>query len=50
MTNVKNANGKLVCQVDESTQTIEIIHKGFKTLIRFIEKGKIQIINTKTVA
>lgn len=50
MSPIKNANGKLVCQVDKSTRTVEIVHKGFKTLISFLAEDKIKIVNIKPVA
>jgi len=50
MTSIKNANGKFVCQVDKSTRTVEIVHKGFKTLICFLADDKVKIVNTKPVA
>ena len=43
---VKNANGKLVCRVEGLSQTVEIIHKKYKTLIQFLPDG-IQITNAE---
>lgn len=32
---IKNLAGKTVCRVDDATQTVEIVAKGQRTLIRF---------------
>ena len=32
---VRDSDGHLVCRIDERTQTVEILHKGVKTTIRF---------------
>lgn len=50
MKQVKNANGKLVCQVDESKMTVEIVHKGLKTIVRFKADGSVEVLNTKPAA
>lgn len=50
MKQVKNANGKLVCQVDESKMIVEIVHKGFKTIVRFTADGRVEVLNTKPAA
>ncbi len=42
---VKNANGKTVCHVDGASQTVEIVHKGFKTIIRFMPDGTCRVKN-----
>jgi hypothetical protein len=47
MTKVKNANGKLVCQVDSNRKSVEIVHKGFKTIVCFTDNGRVNIFNTK---
>lgn len=45
MQNIKNANGKLICKVDSDSKVIEIVFKGYKTIIQFFENGKMQVIN-----
>jgi hypothetical protein len=47
---IKNANGKTVCEVDTATKTVEIVHKGFKTVVRFTTDGRVEIENTKPAA
>lgn len=44
---IKNANGKTVCYADGTSQTVEIVHKGFKTIIRFMSDGTYQVENLK---
>jgi len=44
---IKNANKKTVCGVDVATKTVVIVHKGFKTVVRFMANGRVEIINTK---
>lgn len=43
---IRNANNKLVCQVDKKSKIVEIIIKGFKTVIRFTEDGEVEVKNT----
>ena len=50
MKQIKNANGKLVCQIDAARKMVEIVHKGFKTTVRFMPDGQAEIINTKLAA
>lgn len=50
MKQVKNANGKLVCQVDVTKKTVEIVHKGFKTIVCFKADGSVEVLNTKLAA
>lgn len=50
MKQVKNANGKLVCELDETKKIVEIVHKGFTTTIRFLTDGKVEITNKTSVA
>lgn len=45
MNPVKNSKGKLVCMIDESTRTIEIVQNGIKTLIKLTLNGKFIISN-----
>lgn len=46
MEEVRNSQGKLVCRVDKSSKTVEIVLKGSITLIRFTDDGKINVTNT----
>jgi hypothetical protein len=46
MRDEKNLGGKLVCRIDEAANTVEIVHKGFKTLIYWKTDGSIEIVNT----
>ena len=50
MKQVRNADGRLVCQVDEVGKAVEILVKGFKTVIRFAANGRVEIVNTKPAA
>ncbi|MGF7002571.1 hypothetical protein M2149_000960 [Lachnospiraceae bacterium PFB1-21] len=45
MEKIKNSNNKTVCQVNRSEKMVEIIQKGFKTLIYFLDDGTVKIIN-----
>ena len=45
MQNVKNSDGKTICQVDDQGKLVEILHKGVKTLIKFLPDGNVEIIN-----
>ena len=46
MRDIKNSNGKLVCRLDEKASTIEIVHKGCKTLICFKPNGTAAVTNS----
>ncbi|WP_169797618.1 hypothetical protein [Neobacillus fumarioli] len=46
---IKNGNGKTVCRADSSNKIVEIVHKGFKTVIQFMEDGTMKVINSETV-
>ena len=46
MQDIRNGNGKLVCRLDEKAGVVEIVHKGYKTLICFKSDGKAEILNT----
>lgn len=48
MQDVKNAAGKLVCRIDTRMGIVEIIHKGFKTLICFQSDGTVRVVNTES--
>ena len=43
---VRNSQGKLVCRIDKTSKTVEIVVKGCVTTIRFTDDGKIKVINT----
>ena len=45
---VRNADGKLVAQVNESTGEIVIVQRGCVTKLRFNKDGAISVVNTKT--
>lgn len=47
MEEVRNSNGKLVCQIDKESRAVEIVIKGCKTTIRFLSDGTVEIINVK---
>lgn len=47
MKTIKNGNGKTVCHADEHNRTVEIVHKGYKTTIVFLENGTMRVTNTK---
>lgn len=47
MDKIKNIDGKTVCFVDKNKKTVEIIEKGFKTIITFLPNNTYQIINEK---
>ena len=48
MLDVRNSDGRLVCQVDERTGDVEIILKNCKTVIKHKPDSKPEIINTRT--
>lgn len=50
MKQIRNADGKLVCQIDEAKKTVEIVIKGFKTTVCFTSDGQAVIVNTKPAA
>ena len=50
MREIRNADGRLVCRVNEATGAVEIKAKACVTLIERQQDGKIRIINTKKIA
>ena len=40
METVKSANGKTICRADGKSKTVEIVHKGVKTIIKITTNGK----------
>ena len=47
MISIKNSDAKKVCQVDPQSRTVEIVHKGCRTTITFLENGAYKVTNTK---
>ena len=47
MISIKNSDAKKVCQVDPQSRTVEIVHKGCRTTITFLENGTYKVTNTK---
>lgn len=47
MDRIKNEDGKTVCFVDKKTKAVEIIKKGYKTIITFLPDDSYKIINIK---
>lgn len=47
MQDVRNSDGRLVCQVDEKTGNVEIKTKNCKTIINHKPNSKPEIINTR---
>lgn len=45
MLDVRNSDGRLVCQLDEETGDVVIEVKGRKTLIRYKPDGKPEVVN-----
>jgi len=43
MTEIRNSNGKKVCNIDFQNRIIEIAIKGAKTVIHITEKGEFEI-------
>lgn len=50
MQDVRNGADKLVCRIDKSSRTVEIVIKGCKTIIRFLDEGQVLIKNANKVA
>jgi len=42
---IKNGNGKTVCYVSSESRMIEIVQKGFITIIQFLEDGTMSVEN-----
>lgn len=49
MEEIKNLMDKLVCRVDKSNRIVEIVSKGYKTIIHFFDDGNVKIINTDKI-
>ena len=50
MREIRNSEGRLVCRIDETTGTVEIIVKGCVTLIERPQDGSVKVINRKQPA
>lgn len=50
MQEVRNNLDKLVCKLDKSTKLIEIVSKGCKTTIQFLDNGIVKITNVTQIA
>ena len=48
MQRIKNSAGKLVCCIDPTKKIVEIVHKGRRTIIRFLDNGTYNVNNSKT--
>lgn len=48
MEEVRNSSNKLVCRLDKKKRMVEIVIKGCKTTIRFLDDGTVEIENVKT--
>ena len=45
MQTIKNSVGKTICRVDTQDMLVEILHKGIKTLIRFLPNGEVEVLD-----
>ncbi len=50
MQEVRNSENKLVCCINKVQKTVEIMIKGCKTTIKFLDDGTVKIVNTNKVA
>lgn len=50
MQDVRNGADKLVCRIDKTSKTVEIVLKGYKTTIRFLDDGQVVIENANKAA
>lgn len=50
MQDVRNGADKLVCRIDKASKTVEIVLKGCKTTIRFLDDGQVLIENANKAA
>ena len=48
MEEIRNSSNKLVCRLDKARRVVEIVIKGCKTTIRFLDDGTVEIDNAKT--
>ena len=47
MEEIRNSSNKLVCRLDKARRVVEIVIKGCKTTIRFLDDGTVEIENAK---
>ena len=47
---VRNADGKLVAQIEEATGTVIIVHRGCVTKLRLANDGTVEVVNAKIEA
>ena len=40
-------NGKTVCRADASNRIVEIVQRGFKTVIQFMEDGTMKVLTLR---
>lgn len=50
MQDIRNGANKLICRIDKVSKTIEIVRKGYKTIIRFLDSGQVLIKNISMAA
>lgn len=50
MQDVRNGADKLVCRIDKISRTVEIVVKGFRTTIRFLDDGQVLIQHSSMIA
>ena len=43
---IKNNNNKTVCRADWNEKSVEIVQKGYKTVVKFLDDGSIRVINS----
>ncbi|MGI6651616.1 MAG: hypothetical protein ACOX4Y_07680 [Limnochordia bacterium] len=43
MQKVRNCAGKLVCRIDAREKMVEIVQRGIRTVIRFLDDGSHEI-------
>ena len=44
-TPIKNATGHFICMADAENKAVEIVRKGIRTTIRFLETGEMEVNN-----
>lgn len=47
MKRVENPEGHQVCQLDEAHRTVAIRNKKYKTVIHFLDSGKVDVQHTR---
>jgi len=45
---IRNQAQKVICAVDAKEKSVEILHRGIKTRIKFKQDGTIEVIDQKT--